>query len=75
MAPLPSLILYFIADNPSTEHSRDLFTWAATPDEAVADWQTYFETHDRPQGLCSIPTNNPTRGAIPWSAIRTEALP
>jgi hypothetical protein len=73
-APAPALTLYFVADNPSTEHNRDLFTWAHCADEAIADWRANYETRDRPDGVFAIPTANPVRGVVPWNIISTEAL-
>ncbi|WP_414463334.1 hypothetical protein [Hyphomicrobium sp. DY-1] len=72
--PTPPLILFFIADNPSVDANRDLFTWAHSADQAVDDWRKNYETHDRPDGVCAIPTTTPRRGVVPWDIIRTEAL-
>lgn len=74
MHPQPPLILHFISDNPSVEQNRDLFTWAHTAEEAIGDWQSNYETTDRPDGVFVIPTTDPQRGVVPWNIIRTEAL-
>jgi hypothetical protein len=68
-----SLTLYFIADNPSIDHNRDLFTWAPSVEDALEDWQTNYETDDRPDGIFALPLT-PPRGTIPWEKIRTEML-
>jgi hypothetical protein len=72
--PGPALTLYFVADNPGTEHNRDLFTWATSAHEAIDDWQKNYETRERPEGVFAIPTANPQRGVVPWAIISTEAL-
>jgi hypothetical protein len=73
-APGPALTLYFVADNPSVEHNRDLFTWAQSADQAIDDWRSNYETSDSPDGVFAIPTANPRRGVVPWDIIRTELL-
>lgn len=70
----PSLTLFFVADNSSVQNNRDLFTWAPSADDAIADWKAYYETRSRPQGVFAIPTSAPARGVVPWNIICTEAL-
>ena len=53
--PQTSLSLYFIADNTSIDHNRDLFTWAPSVEVALEDWRKNYETEDRPEGLFAIP--------------------
>ncbi|WP_414462444.1 hypothetical protein [Hyphomicrobium sp. DY-1] len=64
--PPTSLTLYFVADNPSVDHNRDLLCWATSPDEATAFWCAYYETDDTPHDMLHVPTDNPKPGAIPW---------
>jgi len=73
-SPASRLILFFIADNPSVDFNRDLFTWAPSKEDAIADWQANYETRDLPEGVFTVPTEQPTRGPIPWDIIRTEML-
>lgn len=70
----PPLTLYFVADNPSTEHNRDVFTWSFSADQAIDDWRANYETRDNPDGVFAIPTESPKRGVVLWNIIRTEAL-
>jgi hypothetical protein len=67
-----SLTLYFVADNVGLDNNRDLFTWAPTADDAIADWHAFYGTDISPQSVFAIPTVNPQRGPVPWDSVRTE---
>lgn len=69
----PSLTLHFIADNPSTQHNRDLFTWAHSVQDALRDWRQYYETQDAPSaGIVTIPTKDPIAGPLAWDDLHAE---
>lgn len=67
-----SLTLYFVADNLSIDHNRDLLVWARTCDDAIAHWRKNYETEDDPQDFFAVPTDNPTEGPVPWPVIRAQ---
>lgn len=74
-AAAPALTLYFVADNPGSEHNRDLFTWAHSAQDALRDWRRYYETPDAPSaGIVTIPTNDPKAGPLAWDDLHAETV-